>query len=376
MVHEIALTITPTMACNMRCKHCFNGELLNVPEQVQLRSAIRFLDIAAAEFQDIKVTFHGGEPTLAGIDFYEKVFEHQKLLAKEYGVVFSNFFTTNGLLLDDRLIDLLMENHAMINISFDGPYNDVLRQHTEDVLSRIRRAKEKGARIRIFCTISAQSVPHLSEIYEWFKENDLDFKILPIEPRGYVETNHALLMDTERFLAELEQLYRVWGKDRDCRIKFYTFQEFAGLRRNMQFKPYWINREIALNPDGKIYPFGRPNDIHFCLGSPFDVERISDCFQNKEYKRLLSQMKRCAEERCGTCGSFHICRGVCICMSYVYGDDSDALKYECGMSDGIFSRILAVNDEIIDDFRAGNTGAYNDYVKEQFQPFALEGQMP
>jgi len=360
----------------MRCKHCFNGELLNVSEQVELRSVFRFLDIAAAEYQDIKVTFHGGEPTLAGTDFYEAAFEHQNLLSKERGVVFSNFFTTNGLLLDDRLIDLLMENHAMINISFDGPYNDVLRQDTADVLSRIKRAKEKGARLRIFCTISAQSFPHLPEIYEWFKENGLDFKILPIEPRGCAENNNALLMDTERFLEELEQLYRVWVKDRNCHIKFYTFQEFAGLRRNMQFKPYWINREIALNPDGKIYPFGRPNDINFCLGSPFDVERISDCFQNKEYTRLLSQIKKCAEKQCRSCRSFHICRGVCICMSYVYGDDPDALRYECNMSDGIFSRILAVNDEIIEDFRRGNATAYNDYVKEQFRQFVLDGQTP
>ena len=107
MVHEIALTIKPTMACNMRCKHCFNGTLMNDSTLVNIHSVFRFLDIAAAEFQDIKVTFHGGEPTLAGYNFYHEAFQHEEELSKTHGVVFTNLFTTNGLLLNDRLLELI-----------------------------------------------------------------------------------------------------------------------------------------------------------------------------------------------------------------------------------------------------------------------------
>lgn len=373
MVHEIALTIKPTMACNMRCKHCFNGTFMKDTRLVDLASVLRFLDIAAVEFQDIKVTFHGGEPTLAGYDFYREVFRHEEKLFKAYGVGFTNLFTTNGLLLSDRLLELLMKHNTLINISFDGPCNSELREHTAQVLRGIKRVQNKGARLRIYCTVSAPSLPHLRETYEWFKENDLDFKILPIEPRGRAETSRALLMDIECFLDQLEQLYKIWLTDRSCNIRFYTFQEFAKLRRNVQFKPYWFHREIALNPDGLIYPFGRPNDVNFCLGSPFDVEKISECFRSDVYERLRSNIRACTERQCGTCGSFHICRGVCICMAYVYGDDPNSLEYECQMSDGIFRRILAVNDRVVEDFRLGKSRPYNDFVKHAFRNFAPEG---
>lgn len=369
MVHEIALTIKPTMACNMYCKHCFNGKLLKSSKQVDLESVFRFIDIAASEFKDIKITFHGGEPTLAGYDFYKSVFAHETKISKKYGVVFTNLFTTNGLLLDEKLIDLLIKYNVLINISFDGPHNDILRQDTKYIISVIEKVQKKGARFRIFCTVSAPSLPYLKETYDWFKNKNWDFKILPIEPRGCAEKNYNLLMNIEAFLDKLEDLYRIWIIDNSCKIKFYTFQEFANLRRDIQFKPYWINREIALNPDGLIYPFGRPNDMHFCLGSPFDVEKISECFCNKNYKKLLFNMKEYAKEQCKKCDSFHICRSVCVYMSYVYGDNPESLQYECKMSNGIFNRILKVNDEIIENFRSGNMEIYNDFVKDSFKSF-------
>ena len=37
MIHEIALTIKPTMKCNMRCKHCFNGNDLNKSDIIKLQ---------------------------------------------------------------------------------------------------------------------------------------------------------------------------------------------------------------------------------------------------------------------------------------------------------------------------------------------------
>ena len=64
------------------------------------------------------------------------------------------------------------------------------------------------------------------------------------------------------------KLYKKWLYDKECNVKFYTFEEFLELEPNSRFKPHWFYRKLALNPDGKIYPFGRPNDVNFCLGDP------------------------------------------------------------------------------------------------------------
>jgi uncharacterized protein len=366
MVHEIALTIKPTMKCNMKCRHCFNGDSLNGSEMLGIKNACQFIEAACREYSDVKVTFHGGEPTLAGNEFYRQVFDFQKQMTDKYGAKFSNNFTTNGILLNDGLTELLIANNALINISFDGPYNDFLRQKSGQVYERICRVKSMGGRVRAFCTVSRGSFEHLPEIYQWFNERKIDFKILPIEPRGYAAVDRELLMDTDKFISILTDTYRYWITDKACNIRFYTFEEFAALRRDTQFKPFWFNREIALNPDGKIYPFGRPNDVQFCLGEAADSFRLSVCFDSVEYNRMLEILGKLREKYCTDCESAGVCNGVCICMSYMYVQDDALLRYSCYRSNRIFRAVLAVNDEIMEDFRRGETEKYSDIIKRKF----------
>ena len=364
MRDEIALTIKPLMSCNMRCRHCFNGDDLNISNILPVETACRFLEIARKDYDKIKVTFHGGEPTLASIDFYKTFYalEHEM---HEHGATFYNFFTTNGYKLSEELAYLLISNNAMINVSFDGPYNHVLRTHTETVYRNIMMLQEKGARLRIFCTVCEESYRHLEEIYEWFRARELDFKILPIEPRGYAAENKQLIMNPEEFTSELVSVYRLWAKDIASRIKVYTFQEFANLKAGIQFTPYWFNYEIALNPDGKIYPFGRPHDVNFCLGTPEETDHITECFTRSEYLRMLAIIdtyRNSQADFCGQCPSSHICRGTSLCSSFVYGDNRESLKYSCRLSDNIFRKVLRANAEMLADIEAGNSRQYNTYI--------------
>lgn len=369
MLSEIAITIKPTLSCNMRCRHCFNGDDLKSSEIIDISKVLRVLETACREYKEVKITFHGGEPSLVGIDFYNKFFDFKNKMHKEHGSIFHIFFTTNGLALNDEMIDLLIKNNVLINISFDGPYNDVLRQNGEQVLINIRKAQLKHARMRVFCTLSKDSITHLFEIYEWFKINNLDFKTLPIEKRGYARENESLIMDSEILVNELVKVYRYWIKDKDCKIRYYTFEEFAGLRRDTQFTHFWFNRKIALNPDGKLYPFGRPNDVKFCLGDAKKISCIEDCFKSNEYKRLLTILYRYRDSMCSRCDSLSICNGLALCTSFMYVDNEDLINYSCRQSNKIFCSILKVNDEIIMDFQKGNINEYSNVIKRKFAEF-------
>ena len=127
MSSQIALTIKPTMNCNMKCRHCFNGSELNSSGFIDISLVKRFIKITIKEYDNVKVTFHGGEPSLAGYDFYREFYNFENLLTKKYGISFSNLFTTNGKSLSEDLMDLLIKNNVLINVSFDGPYNNILR---------------------------------------------------------------------------------------------------------------------------------------------------------------------------------------------------------------------------------------------------------
>ena len=372
MKNEIALTIKPTMLCNMKCKHCFNGDTLDSAEILDAESACKAIRLACKSYENVKITFHGGEPSLAGYDFYIKIFDCKRNLEKEFGTKFRFFFTTNGVLLGGALLDLLIQNDVVLNISYDGPCNDILRENSALVLNNILQAKKKGAKIRIFCTLSKGSAERLMEIYEWFKKENLNFKTLPIEKRGYAECKSQLIMKPEVLVDNFADVYKYWLKDKENTIHFYTFEEFASLRRTKQFKPFLFNREIALNPNGKLYPFGRPNDIQFELAKIDTLEDLESCFNSRMYQKLLLRLYALQDKFCRCCESKGVCNGVVICMSYMYVESEELLGYSCRQSSQIFSEILKINDSVIKDIKSGNTQLYSEFAINKFKD-VLEG---
>ena len=368
-MREIGITVKPTLSCNMRCKHCFNGEKMRQSGVIPVERVILLLQKASIEYDIIKITFHGGEPTLAGIDFYKAIFDFQRRKNKEDGTVFRNFFTTNGLLLNEKFIDLLIENETLINVSFDGPYNSVLRQYTDKVFENIKLIQKKKGRLRCYCTLSKDSYSNLGEIYNWFKMQNIDFKTLPIERVGFAKESNDLIMKPEDLVNVFVNVYRNWIHDKECGIRYYTFEEFSSLRHEMQFKKYWFNRKIALNPDGNIYPFGRPNDVNFCLGTPESIVKTEDCFTSKCYLKLRERLQGFYNTKCQSCISKGVCNGVAICMTYMYEDEEEILDYSCSQASLIFQGILAVNDEIATDFRNGNIDSYTEIIQKKFADY-------
>lgn len=367
MKKSISVTIKPTHNCNMRCKHCFNGKNLNNNCILPISSACIFIKKLAEEYSEIAITFHGGEPTLAGEDFYKEYFEYQNKLKEEYGTIFHNNFTTNGLALTNDLIKLLIENDVLINLSFDGPHNDILREYTELILNKIKLLQEKKARLRIYCVETAKSYKNLFETYNWFKENNLDFKMVPVQPMGNAMQNTDLIMNPYEFVREWMKLYKFWLTDKTCNIKFYTFEEFIVLNRNEIFKTHWFYRKLALNPDGKIYPFGRPNDMNYCLGTPETIKSIEDCFESDKYKLLMKTLDIYMKKYCSSCDSNFICNGVSLCSSFVYDDNDDVLSYGCKLSNEIFQNVLNINDKVIENIKNGEYIKYSDIVLNYYK---------
>ena len=112
--------------CNLDCRYCFYLEKENLypgksswamPEDVletYVREYIQAQNVPAVAF-----AWQGGEPTLLGVEYFEKVVELQKKYAD--GKRIENAFQTNGVLLDDQWGEFRSKNGFRVGLSIDGP---------------------------------------------------------------------------------------------------------------------------------------------------------------------------------------------------------------------------------------------------------------
>ena len=123
----LSLLIKPASGnCNMRCRYCFYADELDNREirsygKMSVDTMHTIVD-KAMEYGDYECTiaFQGGEPTLAGLDFYRDLVayvtahENPKKLKIHYAL------QTNGYLINEEWAAFLGENHFLVGVSLDG----------------------------------------------------------------------------------------------------------------------------------------------------------------------------------------------------------------------------------------------------------------
>ncbi|MFI3322813.1 MAG: anaerobic sulfatase-maturation protein [Rikenellaceae bacterium] len=169
--------------CNMRCTYCYyldKGLLYDnlAPSTVMTDKVLREYIAQYIEANDVDtITFcwHGGEPLLAGIKFYEKAMQYQKKYAK--GKKIENTLQTNGLLINDDWCKFFHDNDFLVGLSLDGPedIHDAYRKNVggAPTFSKVMRAAERLTYNKVeFNTLSVVNnlcAGRGKEVYNFFK---------------------------------------------------------------------------------------------------------------------------------------------------------------------------------------------------------------
>ena len=125
----------------------------------------------------IRFSWHGGEPTLLGPDYFRNIVDLQRRYRPPNKQII-NGIQTNGTLIDDSWCDFLAEEHFSVGISLDGPaaLHDPLRitkQHKPshaDALRGYHLLRKHGIVPDILCVVSAMNVERPLEVYGFFKQ--------------------------------------------------------------------------------------------------------------------------------------------------------------------------------------------------------------
>lgn len=185
-LHLMAKPVGPI--CNLDCDYCFYLEKEDMyPQREKFRMSDETLRayvqryIAAQPTPEVEFTWQGGEPTLMGLEFFQRAVSYQREFAA--GKTIRNSLQTNGTLLDEAWCRFLAAEDFTVGISIDGP-RAIHDQHRPDkqgrssfdaVMGGLQQLREHQVRFNVLVTVSRQSTAHALEIYRFLKAEGVRF---------------------------------------------------------------------------------------------------------------------------------------------------------------------------------------------------------
>ncbi len=168
--------------CNMRCSYCYylDKSLLYSmePREVMTKATLRnYISdyISSIEGDTVSFCWHGGEPLLAGLDFFNEAIFYQKKYAGGKKIV--NTLQTNGLLINSDWCKFFKANDILVGVSLDGP-QDIHDTYRTDgggrgtfdrVIKAIELLKQHGVEFNTLSVVNNLCEGRGVEVYNFFK---------------------------------------------------------------------------------------------------------------------------------------------------------------------------------------------------------------
>jgi len=249
---EFQIFVKPVGAnCNLRCSYCYYLKKKNLyPSKDMIIMDDDILEryikqhTGASKEEIISYSWHGGEPLLAGIEFFRKAVAMQKKY-KPSGSAIINGIQTNGTLLNDEWCNFLSKEQFVVGISIDGTqkFHDTYRKTTgsgstfNKVIHGYKLLKKHGILPEILCVVNAENVRHPLEIYEFFKQLGAKFMtFLPLVER-LAGTNAGVSrrsVPALEFGVFLSKIFDEWIENDIGEIKIQIFEEAARTAFNQE----------------------------------------------------------------------------------------------------------------------------------------------
>lgn len=266
--------------------------------------------------EPVTFTFHGGEPLLAGAEFYR---EALPLLADGLSNLKPAFALQSNLwVITPELAKILAKYNIPIGSSLDGPQelNDLQRGkgYFEKTMKGYEIAKANGLKVSFICTFTKHSVKLKEEIFNFFLDNGFNLKLHPALPSLRSDEPEKWALDPEEYgkllIYLMDKYLENLGKIEIMNIDHLCKAFFTGRGTVCTFVDC-MGSTFAVGPDGSIYPcyrfIGMPEYI---MGNVRDHPSKDDLARSDAWK-LMHQFKEYVDRECGKCSYIKFCRGGC-----------------------------------------------------------------
>jgi len=333
-------------ACNLNCSYCYYREKdageAGV-ERMPLELAENYMrqHIAAAPGETISFSWHGGEPTILGLDYFRRIVELQRK-HRPIGRRIFNGIQTNGLLLDEQWVQFFKAENFGVGLSVDGPadLHDCYRVSLGGAPShsRVLRAYEllrrSGIAVDLLCVVHARNVQSPLRVYRFFREIGASYiTFLPLVKRDASGRLDPASVPAPAWGDFLCSVFDEWlSRDRG-RIMVQIFEEAARPLRGMEHS-LCIFRETC----GEIPVIEHNGDFYSCdhfvnpshrIGNILETPLV-DLLESPRQAAFGRAKRDLLPRQCRECEVLAMCHGACPKDRFLKSrDGEDGLNYLC-----------------------------------------------
>jgi len=354
--------------CNMRCKYCFYIDEAShrkvASYGVMSEDTLEIIVRKAMAFSTGSCTFifQGGEPTLAGLPFYEKLIEFQKRYRPQSLQVF-NSLQTNGYAIDEAWAKFLANHHFLVGLSMDGDAN-AHNLHRVDATGagtyhRVLRAAKLfdqfGVDYNILTVVTGNTARHIGRIYDHYRKNGFQFlQFIPcLDPINAVSGAQPFSLKPDTFSYMLRTLFDRWYRDyqNGNPVSIRYFDNLLIILLGQQPESCAMNGYCTANcvieADGSVYPCDFYMLDAWKLGNIHD-NAIETMLQSPNALRFMRSSIG-HSEKCRACRYFTLCRGGCRREREMATDTS--INYYCTAYQEFFDHAISRLIEIARNYQ-------------------------
>ena len=340
--------------CNLDCKYCYflakedlyPGSRFRMSDDLLEEYVKQYID--AQQVPEVTFAWQGGEPTLMGLEFFQKAVELQKKHQKPDTRIF-NSLQTNGTLLDADWCRFFHENDFLIGLSLDGPraLHDAYRvdkggKPTFDaVMGAAEMMRVHEVEFNILTTVHAANAEHPLEVYRFMRDvvKTRFLQFIPIVERdndtGYQEGNEVTGRSVTgkqygRFLIRIfdEWVRRDVGK-MYVQIFDVSLAAWSGQSPGLCIFMETCGDALALEHNGDLYACDHYVEPDYLLGNITEIPMMEMVLS--EQQRAFGQAKLdTLPQYCLSCDVRFICNGGCPKNRIITTPDGEpGLNYLC-----------------------------------------------
>jgi uncharacterized protein len=329
--------------CNLACKYCFaeEGEYKGHRELMSYevgKKALDFLIANSGNRKNLEVDFFGGEPLMNWqvVKDLVKYGREQELL---HNKKFRFTLTTNGVLMDDDVMEFANREMSNVVLSIDGrkEVNDTMRPSRngkgsyELIVPKFKKLAESRNQTNYYVRGTfthnnldfSEDVKHLADL--GFKQISVEPVVaLPEDTYSIKEEDLPVLFEEYDRLAKMMLEYKQQGKD----FNFFHFmidltggpcvaKRLSGCGSGTEY--------LAVTPWGDLYP------CHQFVGIPeYLMGNVDDGIVKPELREEFKVCNVYSKEKCRNCFAKFYCSGGCAANSFKFHSDiNDAYDIGC-----------------------------------------------